>query len=125
MSDREEVMPDRGELPLDVLDQIDRICDRFEAAWESGERPRVEDDLGAVAAAYRPALLRDLLAAELEARRRRGESPEAGEYTRRFPGDTRAIAAAFAGPPGPARRLRPVLTSAATCSWACWRCRPA
>jgi hypothetical protein len=31
MSD--EPIPDRTELPLDVLGIIDRICDRFEAAW--------------------------------------------------------------------------------------------
>ncbi len=60
---------DRTVLPLDVLEQIDQVCGRFEAAWESGDRPRVEDYLGAVAEPYRPALLRDLLAAELAARR--------------------------------------------------------
>lgn len=37
--------PDHRELPLDLLDQLDRICDRFEAAWESGARPQIEDFL--------------------------------------------------------------------------------
>jgi serine/threonine-protein kinase len=72
----EETRPERTELPLEVLDQIDRICDRYEAAWRAGGWPRVEDYLGEVAEAYRTALLRDLRAAELHARRRRGERPE-------------------------------------------------
>ena len=66
---------ERTALPLDVLDQIDRICDRFEATWQAGERPRIEDFLGQVADTYRAFLLRDLLAAELNARRRLGEQP--------------------------------------------------
>ena len=47
-----------------------------EAAWAAGVRPRLEDRLDAVGPAYRAALLRDLLASELEARRRLGERPE-------------------------------------------------
>jgi hypothetical protein len=90
--------PDRADLPTAVLDWIDRLCDRFEAAQAQGVRPRIEDYLGAVEAPYRPALLSDLLAAELDARRRRGERPEPQEYRDRFsaPGDAAAIAAAFA-----------------------------
>ncbi len=91
-------------LPLDVLNQIDGICNRFEAAWESGDRPRVEDYLGDVDEPYRPALLHDLLAVELDARRRRGERPEPHEYRDRFPGETTVVMAAFASPPiSPAR----------------------
>ena len=91
--------PDRRELPLELLDQIDRICDRFEAAWESDTRPRIEDHLDEVPAAYRLALLSDLLAAELAACRRRGEQPEPREYADRFPEDPETIAAALAVPP--------------------------
>ena len=72
MSD--EVIPDRMELPLGVLDQIDRICDRFQAALAQGERPRPEDFLGEVAEAYRPALLSDLREVEADACRR-GQGP--------------------------------------------------
>jgi WD40 repeat protein/tetratricopeptide (TPR) repeat protein/predicted Ser/Thr protein kinase len=86
---------DPTELPLDVLDRIDRACDRFEANWEAGVRPRLEDYLGAVPDLYRTALLRDLLAAEIDARRRRGERPEPGEYRDRLPGDAAAIDSAF------------------------------
>jgi hypothetical protein len=97
----DQARPDRTELPLDVLDQIDRICDRFEAAWTSGQTPQVEDYLGEVAEVYRSALLAALLAAELDARRRRGESPEPREYTWRFPSDPATIASAFASMPIP------------------------
>ncbi len=87
---------DHPELPLDVLDRVDRICDRFQAAWESGDRPRIEDHLEEVEPAYRPALLRELLAAEVAARQRRGERPEPSEYAGRFPDDPGVITAAFA-----------------------------
>ena len=87
---------DPTELPLDVLDRIDRACDRFEATWDAGGRPQLEDYLGAVAAEYRTALLRDLLAAEIEVRRRHGEWPEPGEYRDRLPGDAATIDSAFA-----------------------------
>jgi serine/threonine-protein kinase len=90
-----ESMLDRQRLPLDVLNRIDRICDRFETAWAAGRRPRIEDYLGAVAVPYRPALVRDLLVEELHIRRRRGERPEPAEYHIRLPGEDTAITTAF------------------------------
>jgi serine/threonine-protein kinase len=93
-----ETRQERTALPLDVLGQIDRICNRFEATWEAGQRPRLEDYLGEVAEPYQPDLLCDLLAAELDARRRRGERPEPHEYRDRFPGETAVVVAAFAAP---------------------------
>jgi serine/threonine protein kinase len=86
---------DRSELPLDVLDRIDRICDQFEAAWAGGETPRIEDYLGAIAVEHRTELLGALLAAEIDARRNRGERPEPAEYNGRFPTEFAAIASAF------------------------------
>ncbi len=83
------------DLPLAILDQIDLICDRFERAGQSETRPVIEDYLGEMAIEYRSALLRDLVAAEVHARRQRGVRPERREYTVRFPADSGAIAAAF------------------------------
>jgi WD40 repeat protein/serine/threonine protein kinase/tetratricopeptide (TPR) repeat protein len=88
----------RAELPLDVLDAVDRICDRFEAAWRSGARPRIADYLGEVAEAYRPALARDLLAAERDARRRLGERPDGAEYAASDPELADWIGALLAAP---------------------------
>jgi serine/threonine-protein kinase len=86
---------DRSELPLHALERIDRACDRFEAAWKEGQRPRIEDYLGEIGEPHRAALLRELLAAELEARRHLGERLDAGEYRGRFPGADATIEDAF------------------------------
>ncbi len=88
--------PQLAELPLAVLDQIDQICDRYERACEAGNRPAIDDYLGEIAEEHRSAMLRDLVAAEVHARRQRGERPERRDYTNRFPADTAVIAAAFA-----------------------------
>jgi len=96
MSD--ETIPDRAEVPLDVLERIDRICNGFEAAWERGECPRIEDCLGDMAEAHRRDLLRDLLAAELAARRRRGEHPDPRRYRERFSDHVETVDAAFSEP---------------------------
>src|SRR4051794_8226615 len=76
--------PDAARLPLDVVDRLDRICDRFDGAWRAGQTPRIEDYLGEVEEATRPLLFRELLAAEVERRLRLGERPSRGEYLERF-----------------------------------------
>jgi serine/threonine protein kinase len=48
------------------------LCDRFEAAWQSGQRPRLEDFIEEVEEAGRPALL-DL---ETYYRQREQETPQ-------------------------------------------------
>ena len=35
----------RDELPVAELNRIDRACEQFRAAWEAGQRPRIEDFL--------------------------------------------------------------------------------
>jgi serine/threonine protein kinase/WD40 repeat protein len=77
----------------------DDAWDRFEAAWDRGERPRIEDYLVGFEAEERRALLAALLDSEIEHRRRRGEHPDPGEYRQRFPEEAAVIEAAFA--PGP------------------------
>jgi WD40 repeat protein/tRNA A-37 threonylcarbamoyl transferase component Bud32 len=84
--------------------RVDLLCDRFEANWKSGRRPRLERYLGRVPPAVRPVLLRELLGLELEYRRRRGETPAPEDYRGRFPEQAALITAAFseeAAPPGP------------------------
>jgi pSer/pThr/pTyr-binding forkhead associated (FHA) protein len=80
---------------------IDRVCDEFEGEWRAGRRPDVEPYLARVAAAQKGDLLRELLALELEYRRRAGERPVLGEYQQRFPDQTEAVRTAFTRP-GPA-----------------------
>src|SRR5262249_25668241 len=66
-------------------EELDRACDRFEAAWRAGGRPRIEDYLEGIAEPLRPALLGELIAVELDWRRRRGERPAPAEDRDRFP----------------------------------------
>ncbi len=63
----------------------DAACDRFEAAWRAGQRPRLEEYLAAVPEPQRPALLRELLLLEIDYRRLAGERPTPEEYLARFP----------------------------------------
>src|SRR5262245_16298690 len=65
---------------------VDEACDRFEAAWRAGDRPRIEDYLDGTADAGRTELLRHLLAVEFEYRGHLGEFPDPSEYRRRLPG---------------------------------------
>jgi serine/threonine protein kinase/formylglycine-generating enzyme required for sulfatase activity len=71
-------------LSLSQLQQIDRVCDSFEAAWRAGRRPRIEDFLESTTVEERTELFRELLAREVELRKEAGESPEAAEYEDRF-----------------------------------------
>jgi serine/threonine protein kinase len=77
--------------------RLDAACDRFEAAWRDGRRPRIEEALGDVPESERAGLFRALLELELDFRRGAGEAPSPEEYRRRFPRDPEVIAAAFAG----------------------------
>jgi WD40 repeat protein/tRNA A-37 threonylcarbamoyl transferase component Bud32 len=80
-----EPAPPSGEsLVLSQARGADLVCDRFEAAWDQDARPRIESYLEAMPEVVRPALLRELLAVELELRRRQGETPEPAEYRSRF-----------------------------------------
>ena len=76
--------------------EIDRACHRFEADWRAGRRPAIEDCLARTAGPDRAALLRELLAVELEYRASAGERPDPAEYRARFPVDTGLVDAALA-----------------------------
>jgi serine/threonine-protein kinase len=53
-------------LPLEQLARIDRICDRFEAEWKTGRRPRPEDHAPADLGPLREAALEKLRELERE-----------------------------------------------------------
>jgi serine/threonine-protein kinase len=96
-----------GALSPTELVGLEPVCDRFEAAWRAGRRPRIEDYLGDVPAPSRPALLRELLELECDYRHRLGECPPAEEYCRRFPQEATAVQEAFAAPHPSRRRPGP------------------
>jgi WD40 repeat protein/tRNA A-37 threonylcarbamoyl transferase component Bud32 len=75
---------------------VDEACDRFEAAWRAGDRPRIEDYLGETTDSDRFVLLRHLLAVEFDHRSSLGETPEPSEYRGRFLGHERLIDSVFA-----------------------------
>jgi WD40 repeat protein/tRNA A-37 threonylcarbamoyl transferase component Bud32 len=79
-----------------ITHHVDEACDRFEAAWRAGDRPRIEDFLGGTDDSGRPTLLRHLLAVDLDYRGGLGESPEPSEYRFRFPGHEKLIDSVFA-----------------------------
>jgi tetratricopeptide (TPR) repeat protein len=97
-------------LTSDDAREIDRICDRFEAAWKRGERPDPAAFLGAAAEPMRTALLRQLLLMDMEYARRAGETPGPGDYQTRLPHDSALIAdvcgEAAEATPGPAPRYK-------------------
>ena len=71
--------------PATLAGLVDRACDRFEADWRAGRRPRIEEYLDGAPEPGRPALLRELVMLELDFRRRDGERPTPHEYRARFP----------------------------------------
>jgi hypothetical protein len=79
---------------------LDEACDRFEAGWRAGDRPMIEDFLGATTDSDCPVRLRHLLDLELDYRRGFGESPGPSEYRCRFPGHEGLIDSIFAQPSG-------------------------
>ena len=71
-------------LPLPLAEQLDDICDRYEAAWCAGERPRIEDSVKGIEEPLRARLLQELVALEVAYRREQGESPHPAEYEARL-----------------------------------------
>jgi eukaryotic-like serine/threonine-protein kinase len=77
------------------IEHVDAICERFERAWEAGQRPKIEDYFGGEPEPGRSVLLHELLASELEWRLRRGERPDRQEYLERFGSQALLNEAAF------------------------------
>src|SRR5262249_54670785 len=92
-------------LPLSAEKRVDEVCDRFEAAWRAGRKPRIEEYVITAPQPERAALLRQLLSLEVELRRQCGEASAAAQYTPRFPAHAAIIADLFRGPSEP-RDLR-------------------
>jgi eukaryotic-like serine/threonine-protein kinase len=81
---------------IQIGHDVDEACDRFEAAWRAGDRPRIEDFLGGPIDSCITPLLRYLLPVELEYRGGLGESPDPSEYQVRLAGHEGLIDSVFA-----------------------------
>jgi hypothetical protein len=88
-------------LPLSREKRVDAACDRFEAEWRAGKRPRVEEYLPDVTDPDYSALLRELLALDIELRSGDADRPGPDEYQARFPDHVEVIQAVFAAMPEP------------------------
>jgi WD40 repeat protein/tRNA A-37 threonylcarbamoyl transferase component Bud32 len=83
-------MPQRAEQlraadPVALLEWVDELADRFEAAWEAGGRPQITDYLDGSDGERRAALLRELATIDFQRRQKAGEDPGWDEYVQRFP----------------------------------------
>jgi serine/threonine protein kinase len=78
-----------------LLLRLEEACSRFEAAWQAGGRPRIEEYLSGAPELDRPAYLRELLLLELTYRRQYSESPVMDEYRQRFPEHPAVVQAIF------------------------------
>jgi hypothetical protein len=83
---------------LSLAEQIDLACDAFEERWRrpTGDLPTIESALRGFSREFRASAFAELLAVELELRRRAGERPEPIEYAMRFPEFVPVIAGTFA-----------------------------
>jgi hypothetical protein len=64
--------------------RLEEVCDSFEAAWNAGRGPRIEDYLESGSPSWRERLLDELIALEMALRSRRGDSFTEEEYRTRF-----------------------------------------
>ncbi len=86
-----------NDLSSGALAQFDKVCDRFEEAWNQGKRPTIEAYLSLVAPEQSPILLRALMEVELDLIRQQGKQADLHHYQQRFPDQGEIVRAAFAG----------------------------
>ena len=78
-------------LSLSAEERLEPHCARFEAAWQTGAPPLLEDFLAQIGAPDRPHLLRELLRLDLHYRLKGPTAPTLSEYLRRFPDDAALV----------------------------------
>jgi len=101
MESQPQEKPDR--IPLSQLRHCDRICDQFEAVWKAGNRPQLDDFLNQVLPDEQRTVLRQLMALDLDWRRRHGENPTLDTYRAEYPAiDFAPVADLFAPSPSAA-----------------------
>ncbi|MHC4400588.1 MAG: hypothetical protein ACYTG0_13005, partial [Planctomycetota bacterium] len=81
---------------------VEEVCDQFDGAWKSGQRPALAAYLSMVAEAQREPLLRQLLLLDFEYRHQLGERPTPQDYCRQLPGHAELIDRLLSGRREPA-----------------------
>jgi eukaryotic-like serine/threonine-protein kinase len=84
-----------GELCAADLQAIDALCDQFEAAGRSRERPDLAHYLAQAPPGVRRTLFRELLQLDLEIRHARCEQPNPHDYDEQFPDLRKVVATGF------------------------------
>src|SRR4051794_31709951 len=79
------------DLSLSAEERLEPHCGRFEAAWQTGPPPLLEDYLAEAGDADRSHLLRELLRLDLHYRQLGSTAPTPGEYLSRFPNDAALV----------------------------------
>ncbi|TWU02989.1 serine/threonine protein kinase [Stieleria varia] len=74
---------------------IDSTADRFEAAWQAGAQPCIEEFLAECSTDLSQTLLTELLTLELEWRARQKQVFSQEDYLKRFPGDSEVVSSVF------------------------------
>jgi WD40 repeat protein/serine/threonine protein kinase len=72
-------------LPSEAWARLEPILERFEAAWQRGQRPALDDFLADAAPAERHALLVELVHEDLDYRLKAGEPARVESYLQRYP----------------------------------------
>jgi tRNA A-37 threonylcarbamoyl transferase component Bud32/tetratricopeptide (TPR) repeat protein len=89
-----------ADLPLPAVLRINSLADDFESAWQSGQRPRIEDFVTGADQRERVALLHQLIPLDADYRRLAGEFPMLDDYMSQFTGLDRALLAHALGDEG-------------------------
>src|SRR3569623_2777851 len=76
-------------------DDLDRICDSFESAWQRNQPPKIDEALSQVPQARQSAVLAELLHLDIAYRQRRGERPSAREYRQSLPAHSALVQKIF------------------------------
>jgi predicted Ser/Thr protein kinase len=73
-----------GAASQELSSELQRFVDRFEEAWQAGQRPRIDDYLPPEGA-DRPSVLIELMHVDLERRLKAGEAVRVEQYLERYP----------------------------------------
>jgi serine/threonine-protein kinase len=88
-----------GSSAVALARRVNDACERFEAAWRTGDRPSLESFLEGSVEPERSAIFAELLALEVELLRDEGGQPAFSAYFSRFPDHGRIIESVFAQGP--------------------------
>jgi hypothetical protein len=85
-------------LSLAAEQRVDRVCDLFESAWQSGDRPQIESYLARLPQSEQSVLFAEMVKIDINYLRQAGETPTPDDYCSRHSKYERVIRAIFSEP---------------------------